>query len=234
MRVRPCLIGFTAALTLLLGGPSLATADTVPTADGFLQDGVYPFYVKDGIPDAVITNVVQVLNVPRFEDRGVIEFNVSNLSPSLTLAELRLSAFNANGPFPLAIDVYAYAGDGVLSLADWSAGAFVTSFPYSGQSSVTLDVTAAVRGLVSAGQSFAGFNLRFERPSDIDRNGPYVAFTSLATSDRPPSELIVRDGPSPVPGPGGLALCGLAALSLWVGHTRGTRVFRRSTRVPRV
>src|SRR6266516_2392975 len=104
MRTHPGLIVCAAAWTLMLGGHSIATAGIIiPTADGFVQDGVNPF-VKDGIPDSVHTNVVQVLNVPGFEDRGVIEFNISNLSSPITLAELQLSVFNSNGPFPFTID----------------------------------------------------------------------------------------------------------------------------------
>jgi len=99
----------------LAGAPNLKEA-CLPTvislaaaADGIVELGVE---VVDG-------SVVQVVNVPQFEDRGIIEFNISNLSGPVSKAKLRLSVYASTGPFPFAIGVFAYPGDGVLSVEDW-------------------------------------------------------------------------------------------------------------------
>src|SRR5262249_18094525 len=50
---------------------------------------------------------------------------------------------------------------------------------YSGEQTVTLDVTSFISSAVAAGDAFAGFNFQFAVPSSITLNGPYVAFRSL-------------------------------------------------------
>jgi hypothetical protein len=184
-------------LVSLVSAPSAVLAAIIkitPTIDGTIRDGLDS--PKDGIPDAVLErSIVQVLNVERpsqpFEDRGIIEFDISNLSLPLPKIELILTVFSSNGPFPFTINVFTYIGDGVLSLADFNAGSFFTSFEYSGESTVILDVTTFIRRLVASGETFAGFNFRFAVPSTIPLNGPFVAFNSL---EFPPAALLQQAG----------------------------------------
>lgn len=162
---------------------SASVGSIAPTVDGSVLDGL--FGPKDGIPDRVGDgSVVQILDVPRFEDRGIIEFDISTVSGSITRVELVLSVFGTMGPFPFTVDVFTYTGDGSLSLNDFSAGSFFTSFQYSGEATVTLDVTPFIRALAASGGGFAGFNFQFAVPSAIQSNGPFVAFSSL---EFPPS-----------------------------------------------
>jgi hypothetical protein len=165
------------------------------TVDGSIQDGLD--FPKDGIPDRVNDGtIVQVLNVARpnnpFEDRGAIEFNISQFPPAPAQVNLVLNRFAANGPFPFRVDVYTYEGDGLLSLADFSAGTLFTSFDYAGESVVRLDVTAFVAGLVNSKKTFAGFVLRTV-PSPIPSNGPFVAFNSIELP--PPAQLSASFAP---------------------------------------
>jgi hypothetical protein len=141
--------------------------------DGSVRDG---HTIEDGVLD---NSVVQVLNVPTFEDRGIIEFDISSLSGPISAAKLKLSVFASNGPYPFTIDAFAYQGDGVLAADDWDRGSLFTAFEYIGEPAVTLDVTVPLQDLISAGATFAGFNFRFSVPSSIDLNGPFVAFNSL-------------------------------------------------------
>ena len=134
--------------------------------------------VRDG-NDVLEGSAVQVLHVPQFEDRGIIEFNISNLSGPVSKAKLRLRVYASTGPFPFAIGVFAYPGDGVLSVEDWGRGSMFTSFQYAGEATVTLDVTAPLQTLVASGATFAGFNFRFSVPSPITLNGPSVGFNSV-------------------------------------------------------
>jgi hypothetical protein len=136
-------IAFVAVIVLLCSNAPVITATTIqPTVDGIVRDGV-PFSAKDGIPDSTLEgSIVQVLNVPSFEDRGIIEFSLSGLSQPIFNAQLVLPVFGSNGPFPFTVDVFTYAGDGTLTLADWAQGSLLTSFPYSGEQAVTLDATS--------------------------------------------------------------------------------------------
>jgi hypothetical protein len=121
-------------------------------------------------------SVVQTLHVPSFEDRGIIEFNLSGLSQPILNVELVLPVFSSIGPFPFTIDVFGYAGDGALTLSDWTQGSFLTSFSHSGEQTVTLDVTFFIRSAVAAGDAFTGFNFRFADPPNI---GPFVNVLEL-------------------------------------------------------
>src|SRR5690349_17573662 len=62
------IIAFTAA--------TLHAADFPPAVDAMVRDGVSP-YIRDGVPDTVVdggVGVIQVVNVPNFEDRAILEF----------------------------------------------------------------------------------------------------------------------------------------------------------------
>jgi hypothetical protein len=83
------------------------------------------------------------------------------------------------GPFPFTIDVFTYAGDGILSLDDFYLGSFFTAFEYSGESKITLDVTNFIQELINSGEQFAGFNFQFSVPSNISLHGPFLNILSL-------------------------------------------------------
>jgi len=173
-------------LIMSIGPIGTASVENVqcvlPVVDGSVRDGLYS--AKDGIADVTMDNsVVQILDVERdslpFEDRGIIEFDISTISGPVTNATLDLSTFSSNGPYPFNIDVFTYAGDGNLDLNDFNAGTLYHTFEYSGENTVQLDVTSFLQSIVSSGEQYAAFNLQFAEPSTISLNGPYVAFNSL-------------------------------------------------------
>jgi hypothetical protein len=181
------------SLSLLLAlAPTISKATFIsPTVDGSVRDGLEA--PKDDTPDTVLDNsVVQALDVPQFEDRGIIEFSLSEFSERIANAQLVLPVFRSNGPFPFRIDVFTYTGDGALTLSDWDQGSLFASFSYSGESIVTLDVTSFIRSARAAGHAFAGFNFQFAVPSSISLNGPFVAFHSL---DFPPAAFLKVNEP---------------------------------------
>lgn len=183
---------FVVVIVLLCNAPGTTAQTRQPVVDGSVRDGV-PFSAKDGIPDSIVEHsVVQVLNGPNFEDRGIIEFSLSGLSQPIQNAELVLPVFGSNGPFPFTVEVFGYAGDGLLTVSDWTQGTLLTSFSYSGEQVVTLDVTSFISSAVAAGDAFAGFNFHFAVPSSINLNGPFVAFGSLEFP--PAASLRVTEG----------------------------------------
>jgi len=211
-------IAFVAVIVLLCSNARVVTAITIqPTIDGSVRDGV-PFGAKDGIPDSTIEgSIVQVLDVPFLEDRGIIEFSLSRLSQLIVNAQLVLPVTGSNGPFPFTIDVFTYPGDGVLTVADWAQGFLLTSFSYAGEQTVLLDVTSFIRNAVTAGDEFAGFNFRFAVPSSVILNGPFAAFGSLEFP--PAASLTVNVPPSVAPEPNSLLLL-CSGLVTTIGYSR--------------
>ena len=170
------------ALVVILSGTASAGHIVLPVVDGVVRDGLDS--PKDGIADVIMANVVvQVLDVERdimpFEDRGILEFDLSTLSGPITSATLDLNVFSSNGPYPFNVDVFTYTGDGILSLNDFNVGTLFHTFGYSGEKTVQLDATPFIKTIVSSGDQYAGFNLQFAEPSTIPMNGPFVAFNSL-------------------------------------------------------
>jgi hypothetical protein len=175
-----------------------AAISITPTVDGSVKDGLDS--PKDGNPDHVSEgSIVQALNVDRsnlpFEDRGIIEFDISSLSLGmLGPVTLDLPVVRSMGPFPFTIDVFSYVADGSLSLGDFNAGSPFTSFDYFGAPHVALDVTSVVHDLQLSGSEFLGFNFQFAVPTTIPSNGPYIAFNSLEFL---PSATLVFTIPEP-------------------------------------
>ena len=209
--MRPCVL-LTAGLAGGLWGCASDVVPTAPTSEvrspgaqgmaaGTLADSVtasritvrFRPAVDGGVRDgnlAMDNSVVQTLHVPSFEDRGIIEFDVSSIADTVYRSVLRLVVYGSMGPYPFTIDVYAYAGNGLLSAADWDRGTLAASFVYAAEDVIELDVTDAVRKRIAWGAKFVGFNFRYRGTSPIDLNGPFVAFHSLEVA--PSAVLRVR------------------------------------------
>ena len=145
------------------------TTSLLPKVDGIVQNDL----------TAMDNSIVQALNVPSMEDRGIIEFDMRRITRPVIKATLILRVYASKGPYPFRIDVYGYHGNGSLDVDDWGLGTLVKSFQYAGDSLVKFDVTAKVHALRKAGENYAGFVFRFPVPSDIQYNGPFIAFRSL-------------------------------------------------------
>ncbi len=168
--------------TVELGSPVVLA----PVVDGSLRDGLG--LLKDGSPDRVLeTTTVQVLDGPQFEERGVIEFGISGAAGLVGAATLDLSVFSSMSPFPFDVDVFGYttSADGVLGLDDWDSGSFVGTFAYNGAATVSVDVTSFIQAV--SGTDYVGFRFEFAEPSQIELNGPFVAFGS---TEKPPAATL--------------------------------------------
>jgi len=172
-------------LLVVDSAPSIITK--IAVADGVVRDGLGP--AKNGVPDNVLDGAtVQALDVPNFEDRGVVEFA---LPPALTVtaARIDLVVSASMGPFPFPIEVFGYgastSADGTLATTDWASGTSLGTFMYAGEPTVSFDVTGAL--VTHLGSSFVGFRFEFQTPSAINLNGPFVAFHSI---ESPPAAVL--------------------------------------------
>jgi len=152
----------------------------IAVADGSVRDGLAT--LKNGVPDTAMDNsVVQVADVPNFEDRGIVEFA---LPPGLTVtaAQVDLGVFSSMGPFPFPIEVFGYdagtSADGLLAVSDWTGGTSLGTFMYAGEATVSFDVTAALATAAANASPYVGIRFEFRDPSTINLNGPFVAFNS--------------------------------------------------------
>lgn len=155
---------------LVLVGTSTAHADPVrltPVVLGELVD-------RSPIDGGNLELFIRAQNValgPSAETRVFYEFSLAGVamtpSASATFAAIRAEPFSecaALIPCPElgSVEIYGYAGDGAVTLADYDAGTLlgsVTPVPLQGQR-LSLDISAFVRTLLSDGSRFAGIALR--------------------------------------------------------------------------
>ncbi len=171
-----------------------------PVVDGSVRDGIPPDVAKDGIADlALDLSTVEALNDPSMEERGIVEFDISQFSQGVQDASLTLPVFSSYGPYPFQIDAYSYSGDGLLTVDDWNLGSMFTSFSYSQQTSITLDVTNVLNSLSSGHANNAGFRFVYPVASTSPYNSPYLAFGSLEVPVPTPTPATLTVTPVPEP-----------------------------------
>ena len=90
------------------------------------------------------------------EDRGILEFDITSITSGIQSAFLE---FEISGPNSVGIiNIYAYSGNGLLDLVDFSEISTLVSQPLlSGVGVHSIDVTSAVQGLLGASSGYAGF-----------------------------------------------------------------------------
>ena len=102
-------------------------------------------------------------------DRSLLEFDVSGLSETIPLITLDLSFGNEDYPDPPdgIIDIFVYAGDGIVTAADFYAGGPAPFASFVGENGpeygyVSIDVTSAVQAILTLGEQYLGFRLSTE------------------------------------------------------------------------
>ncbi len=146
----------------------------------------------NGSGNEVILNDPSLLTINGFivEQRAVLEFDIAQLTQPVGHADLNL-AITSGAPTPLTVSVYMYAGDGTVTLSDFAAGSLATSFSYTGQSQVTLDVTTALNSLIASHAAYAGFNFRVPSPT-IMGQPQSITFAAFDSPPQPTATLDVR------------------------------------------
>jgi hypothetical protein len=180
------------ALGLTLCGPGLAHAEVLDPTDarGIRElPGQNPF-------------LLDFLSINHsVEDRTVLEFALGGLSGPVTSATLDLDLRNLDPGLPGIIDVYTFAGSGVVTANLFSAGPLFTSFPNSASGLEHVDVTAAFLAAQAAGEAFLGFQLSTATDSRYLLGPPFTGSGPTLTAEI-------------VPEPGTLALFGLGTLGI--------------------
>lgn len=226
-----CVLG---ASALLATAPRAAYAVALlPTAQGTVADGsddAPPDGVVDGVftPQKLLPGLTDNGSIPsdNFEQRGILEYDLSTISGYVTTAflDMPLTGYaGATGAF--TVDILVYTGDGDVTAADYFAGSFLLATPYDSAECCDpttehlIDVTTAVRALVDASAGFAGFNV--QRPSlrRLDDRGTSIAQYSTSFIGTQSAMLLIETGEAPptnAPEPGTLALllAGFAGLGL--------------------
>jgi hypothetical protein len=127
---------------------------------------------------------------------------------------------NFVGEIRREIALYGYAGDGMISLDDFSLGSLVdrvTLNPGDGQT-VVFDATSFLDSLVATGATFAGFNVREDPASPVN------AVLAFFLDGGPAPRLSIDFTARVVPAPPGIWLFGSGVLGLlWVKRLRRRR-----------
>ncbi len=134
--------------------------------------------------DESIVLVLDALSVAKYssyENRSFLEFDVSGLSESIPYCTLDLSygkffdGAHYIPPSESIIDVFAYTGNGVIAVDDFSAGGLqpFTSFigennPGIGYGYISIDVTSIIQEAIAIEQQFVGFRLSTETEATFD------------------------------------------------------------------
>ncbi|MEQ9638451.1 MAG: PEP-CTERM sorting domain-containing protein [Alphaproteobacteria bacterium] len=224
-----------ALLSFLAATPRPASAiEILPSAQGTIGDNSPD--VLDGVADFVSAPNLLVVSLTdngrvagdNFEQRGIVEFDLSSISGFVLSATLEMSLHGGGGgaDTSFTVDILTYEGDGVAGLDDYGAGAFFKAEEYQSNECCDpatdhfIDVTLAIRDLVDNAAGFAGFNV--QRPSlrRADDRGTITAQFGASFINSASPLLIVEVGDAPptdAPEPGTLALlfAGLVGLGLY-------------------
>ena len=149
---------------LLFVGGSLDPAAIGYVVHAFRFEGSIAYVV---VPPPPIIEVSRNVVIPEYEARGILEFGIANIPGPVAHAELTLPVVGQIFVAPIVgIGLFAYAGDGMVTLGDFASGSLVSvnhAFqvnPPPADGSITFDVTQALNSLIAAHATYAGFNLR--------------------------------------------------------------------------
>jgi hypothetical protein len=177
------------ALTIVFGlgllTPSGATADTVLISS--VWGSVLDIEI-DGIFDFVVNNMVMKLGTR--DQRAITEFDLSVVPDGATIvsATFRAYIFGGSGDTP-DIEVYGYAGDGMVTLADgYETAQLQRVFPGVLGEWVNLDMTDLVESLFGVEQ-WAGLHFRNVTPGTFREFDP--------STQGAPMMFVEYDAPTP-------------------------------------
>jgi hypothetical protein len=179
-----------------------------------LADGTASDVPTDGVFDSVDTvsgtltaqSTTGNLQTPQTR-RAILEFDASGLAPSAVIHSATLglqSIALKRGGTPAVFDLHGYAGDGIVTLADATAGGPVlASVALTTTGIIRLDTTSFLGDLRAAHGTVAGFNLRDtnEGPTATGRDElvQVGSSESLSPLAAPPRLEVISSSPVPAP-----------------------------------
>lgn len=185
-----------ACLLALSGVAHGATATLNPTADGDVQ-------TFGGDDVNTVNTVISFTQSGGLVRNGVLEFDLSSIADGSTITgvslDLTLARFVSNIGTSAEIDVFAYAGDGVVDISDFSGGTqvFDGSTPTGGNAgdvrSFALTDFATFESMLAANlltlrletDSFASFQIGSLESTSLAAASLTVDYIAAATSDVP-------------------------------------------------
>ena len=201
----------------LVANAPVAYAGTLtlsPMIEGSVRD-----IPKDGVGDFSYIAPLRHGNFTAYwaEDRGIVEFDLRGLSA------VQQAHFSARQDYdtilgPVALSLYGYRGDGMLSLMDFAAGTPLISALHAPGDGLDLDVTGFVNQAIALRYEFIGFNVRQN------------SITMAGVVEYEPSYLRITTKPSDVPEPALAGLMSTAAIGLYRLARRGQGCRRQADR----
>lgn len=196
------------AAGLAFAAPSLAASvDLTPTADGDVQ-----IFGGDSVETS--NTAIAFIQSGGLARNAILEFDLSSITDGSTInsvtLDFTLTRFVSNiGGNPAALDVFAYLGDGVVNIADFSAtGTQVadTTTPSGGTGGDVLSFSLSVASVFTDALVGNLLTLRLETDSFASIN-----FAALENLDFAPASLSIDfTPPQAIPVPAALPLLATA------------------------
>lgn len=178
------------------------------TVTGETEDTSDPIDGIAEIAQSVTNTTIDINLIPATdEQRAVLEFSLAAL-PVGTISSAFLE-FEIFGLFGVPINVYAYEGDGFVTLADHLETSQLAASLTPGGSLPSIDVTSALQGLVSGGAGTAGFLIRLTQ----DDSGLSIWANGSPGVLTPRLNVTVTE--SAIPEPSSVLLIGTGLVLLW-------------------
>jgi len=97
------------------------------------------------------------------EDRTIVHFDISGLSGTFSNTVLDIPINNIDPGLPGGIfEVYAFAGDGTVSIEEWSFGTLFQTFTgiAGGEQTLSTNITSLLQTAVDNGDTYLSLNFR--------------------------------------------------------------------------
>jgi hypothetical protein len=149
-------------------------------------------------------NIEAYAEDPHGMQRLAMEFDITSLPPANQIGSATLSWVHYIGAG--TFDVHGYAGNGIIEVADMNlSNVLLPAVPVPDW--IAMDVTSFVKGLVTSGESYAGFMGANTAPRD---NHPKIYAKDALFSYQWPKLIVTQ---VPEPSTAMLAMIGMAACS---------------------